>query len=74
MATTQVELRPMLRLKEVAELLRCHPNVVMGLVKSGQLRSVRFAGEPGGRGGWHRFDPREIERFMAGGKSNDQPQ
>jgi excisionase family DNA binding protein len=47
--------------KEVAAILNTSPTRVRTLVRDGHLRSIRLGEE-----GWHRFDPREVERFLAG--------
>jgi excisionase family DNA binding protein len=47
--------------KEVARILGVSTKRVRELVRDGQLRSVRLGSE-----GWHRFDPREVERLIAG--------
>lgn len=44
-------------------MLGCHPETVRRYVKEGQLRSVQFAG----KSAMHRFDPAELERFLASG-------
>jgi excisionase family DNA binding protein len=49
----------LLMAKEVAVLLGVHHRTVLELVREGHLRSIRFGSE-----GWHRFDPREVERFI----------
>jgi excisionase family DNA binding protein len=51
----------LLSAKEVAAILNTSDKRVRELVRDGQLRSIRLGEE-----GWHRFDPREIERFLAG--------
>jgi excisionase family DNA binding protein len=58
METRTAPLR-LLRAKEVAEMLGCSPSRVRELVREGQLRSIRLGEE-----GWHRFDPREVERLL----------
>lgn len=49
----------LLRAREVAEILGCSPSRVRELVREGQLRSIRLGAE-----GWHRFDPRDVERLL----------
>jgi excisionase family DNA binding protein len=52
----------LLLIKEVAEILGTKPVYVRQLVREGKLRSVRLSPE-----GFHRFDPRELERFIVEG-------
>jgi excisionase family DNA binding protein len=59
--STRIEQPRLLRSKEVALILGCHPATVQKLVHTGKLRSVQF----GDVKGWHRFHPGEVERFLA---------
>jgi excisionase family DNA binding protein len=61
MTTAQTALPRLLRTKEVAEILGVDPVYVRQLVHEGKLRSIQLKGQ-----GYHRFDPRELERFIAG--------
>ena len=51
----------LLSVREVASILGVRPARVRELVRDGELRSIRF-----GRQGYHRFDPRDVERLVAG--------
>ena len=53
----------LLRAKEVARIIGVRPRRVRELVQEGKLRSVRL-----GDAGWYRFDPRDVERLISGGK------
>ena len=55
----------LLRAKEVARILGVRPRRVRELVQEGQLRCVRL-----GDAGWYRFDPRDVERLISGGKDS----
>ncbi len=63
MTTQATESMRLLRAKEVAAILGVNPPRVHALVRNGQLRSIRIGDE-----GWHRFDPRDVERLIAGEK------
>ena len=60
MATT-VAPSPLLRAREVAQILGVDPSRVRELVASGDLPSVRL-----GAHGWHRFRLADVERLIAG--------
>jgi excisionase family DNA binding protein len=60
MTVTETAPPRLLRVKEVAEILGCSEVYVRQLARDGKLRSIRFSRE-----GFHRFDPRELERFIA---------
>ncbi len=53
----------LLRAKEVARIIGVRPRRVRELVQEGKLRSVRLSDA-----GWYRFDPRDVERLVTGGK------
>jgi excisionase family DNA binding protein len=61
MTATDTPLLRLLRVKDVAAILGTSDVRVRQLVRDGKLRSVRLSAE-----GFHRFDPREVERFIAG--------
>jgi excisionase family DNA binding protein len=61
MTTTPLAPARLLSAKEVAATLGVRPHRVRELVRDGQLRSIRLS-----EAGNHRFDPRDIERFLAG--------
>lgn len=56
---TQTAPLHLLRAKEVAAMLGCSAGRVRELVRAGELRSIRLGDE-----GWHRFDPRDVERLF----------
>ena len=60
--STYATLPPLLSAKEVAALIGVRPARVRELVAAGEMRSIRLS-----EGGRHRFDPREVERFLAEG-------
>jgi predicted site-specific integrase-resolvase len=53
----------LLRAKQVALILGVRPRRVRELVQEGKLRCVRLSDL-----GWYRFDPRDVERLISGGK------
>jgi excisionase family DNA binding protein len=59
MTNTQSAPPALLSVKDVARILGTSDVRVRRLVRDGRLRSVRLSAE-----GYHRFDPREIDRFI----------
>lgn len=62
--TTTTAPGPLLTVRHVAAMLGVRPARVRELVRDGELRSIRL-----GAHGYHRFDRREVERFLAGGRT-----
>lgn len=60
MAATETAPPRLLLVKEVAAILGTSEVYVRQLAREGKLPSVRLSEE-----GFHRFDPRELERFIA---------
>ena len=51
--------RRLIPAREAAHLLDVHPETLRRLVRDGRLGAVRLR-----PGGWLRFEPRELERFV----------
>jgi excisionase family DNA binding protein len=60
MAATETAPARLLTVKEVAAILGTSEVYIRQLAREGRLRSVRLSPE-----GFHRFAPRELERFIA---------
>lgn len=55
----QAQLPELLTLKQVCEILKCHPNTLRQWDKNGVLKAVRF-----GPRGDRRYKKQDIEKFM----------
>lgn len=59
--TTSTAPAPLLKVRDVAAMLGVRPARVRELVRDEELRSIRLGAQ-----GYHRFDRRDVERFLAG--------